>query len=79
MKISIVTLLKLELLRDPGDMRAARERAMHIRQTQESKIWAQILEKKSIQHLLSIILIRTDPNDNKDDIKKLILKRVNEK
>ena len=35
--------------------------------------------KRSIQHLLTIILIGSDPNDNKDDIKKEILKRVNEK
>ena len=79
MTIEIVTSLKLELLRDPGDMRVVREREMRIRQMRESKIWAQILGKKSIQHLPAIVQIGADQNDNKDDVKKEILKRVNEK
>ena len=70
MKIRIVTSLKLEILRDPGDIRVAKERAVHNRQMRESKIWVQILGKRTIQHLLAIVLIGPDPNDNKEDIKK---------
>ena len=60
-------------------MRVARERAMHLRNMLESKIWAQILDKKSIQHLPAVVLIGADPNDDRDEIKKEILKRVNQK
>ena len=79
MKIRIVTSLKLELLKESRDMRVVRERTMNLRHMRESKIWAQILEKKSIQHLPKIVLIRADPNNNRDEIKKEIIKRVNEK
>ena len=57
----------------------AKEKAMRLRHMWESKIWAQILEKKSIQHLQAVALIGADPNDNRDEIKKEILKMVNEK
>ena len=78
-KIRIVTLLKLEQLKESGDMRVEREREMHLRHMWESEIWAQILEKESIQHLPAVVLIVANPNDSRDEIKKVILKMVNEK
>ena len=35
--------------------------------------------KKSIQYLPEVVLIGADPNDDREDIKREILKRVNEK
>ena len=44
----------------------------------ETKIWAQILHKRFIPYLLAVMLIGADPNDDREDIKSELLKRVNE-
>ena len=62
MKIRIATSLKLEFLRDTGDMRVSRERGMHNKHLQETKIWLQILGRRNVQHIPEIVLIGTDPN-----------------
>ena len=46
MKIRIVTYLNIELIRDTGDRRVARDRELHNRHLQEARIWVQILEKR---------------------------------
>ena len=79
MKIRIVTSLRLEVFKEVGDWRFAKERAIHLRNMRESKIWAQILGKRSIQYLPAVVLIGADPNDDREVIKREILKKVNEK
>ena len=39
----------------------------------------QILGRRNVQHLPTMALIGEDPNNNREDIKKELLKRVNEK
>ena len=78
-KVKIVTSLKLEVLKEPGDWRFSKERIIHLRNMQETKIWAQILNKRFISYLPAVMLIGADPNDDWEDIKREILKRVNEK
>ena len=45
-KVRIVTSLKLEVLKEPGDWRFAKEQAIHLSNMRETKIWAQILNKR---------------------------------
>ena len=77
-KIRIVTSLRLEVLKEQGYLRFAKERAIHLQNMRESKIWAQILGKRIIPYLPAVVLIGPDPNDDREDIKREILKRVNE-
>ena len=76
-KVKIVTSLKLEVLKEPGDWRFAKERAIHLINMWETKIWAQILHKRFIPYLSAVMLIGADPNDDREDIKKELLKKVN--
>ena len=64
-------------MKEPGDWRFAKERAIHLSNMRETKIWSQILNKRFIQYLPAVMLIGVDPNDEQEDIKREILKRVN--
>ena len=76
-KIRIVTLLKLEKLREPGDWRVTREREQHIKLLKQARIWAKIVNKKSIEYLPAIVLVGADPSDDRKELKKEVLQRVN--
>ena len=69
-KVRIVTSLKLEVLKEPGDWRFAKEQAIHLSNMRETKIWAQILNKRFIPYLPAVMLIKADPSDDQEDIKR---------
>ena len=70
-------MLKLEKLREPGDWRVTREREQHIKLLKQARIWARIVNKKSIGYLPAIVLVGADPSDDRKELKKELLQRVN--
>ena len=77
MKIRILTSLKMEKLREPGDWRVTREREQHIKLLKQARIWARIVNKKIIKYLPVIVIVGADPSDDRKEIKKELLQRVN--
>ena len=67
----------MEKSRDPRDWRVTREREQHIKLLKQARIWAKIVNKKSIEYLPAIVLVGADPSDDRKEIKKELLQRVN--
>ena len=42
----------------------------------QARIWARIVNKKSIEYLPAIVLVGVDPSDDRKEIKKELLQRV---
>ena len=43
----------------------------------QARLWVKKVNKKSIEYLPAIVLVGADPSDNKKEIKKELLRRVN--
>ena len=67
----------MEKLREPWDWKVKREREQHIKLLKQARIWARLVNKKSIEYLPAIILVGADPSDDRKEIKKELLQRVN--
>ena len=57
-------------MREPGDWRVTREKEQHIKLLKEARIWARIVNKKSIEYLPAIVLVGADPSDDRKELKR---------
>ena len=69
----------MEFLRDATEWRLSREREAHSRYLKLKNIWVRIIHKRNTQFQPALVVIGADPNDDKVEIKKELIKRVNEK
>ena len=69
----------MEKLREPRNWRVTREREQHIKLLKQARIWARIVNNKSIEYLPAIVLVGADPSDDRKEIKKELLHKVNKK
>ena len=47
-----------------------REREQNIKLLKQARIWARIVNKKSIEYLPALVLVGADPSDDRKEIKK---------